>query len=128
MWQTAAYGEELAEPLPCNPLAVTFPLTRTWLRVSGALASRIDFTRLDPTTSEYTYRLLDAGGIVLESGAVNWFNPTALPYSTIDLLPSGSATPHLGIYEIVSGMMRIKWDDVARPPDLTGASEYSSAP
>jgi hypothetical protein len=128
MWQTAAYGEELTEPMPCNPLAVTFPLTRAWLRTSGSLPPRIDFTRLDPTTGEYTYRLLDAGGIVLESGAVNRFNPTALPYSTIDLLPSGSASPHLGIYDIVNGTMRIAWGDAARPADLTGASVYTLAP
>ncbi|MEK6698616.1 MAG: M23 family metallopeptidase, partial [Nitrospirota bacterium] len=128
MWRTAAYGEELTEPLPCNPLAVTFPLTRTWLRASGPLAPKIEFTRLDPTTSAYTYRLLDAGGIVLESGAVNWFNPRALPYSTIDLLPSGERAPHLGIYDIVSGTMRIIWDDAVRPTDLTGASVYTLAP
>ncbi len=132
IWSTARYQEELAEPLPCNPIAATFPMTRAWLRTSGgllvggSLVDRIEFIRLDPTTSAYDYRLLDAGGSVIESGTVD-LNPFVFPFSTIDLQPAGGPR-HLGIYDILSGTLRIAWGDAARPADLTGASEYSSAP
>ena len=62
LWQTAAYEEELAEPFPCNPMAVTFPLTRVWTRSSGSLPAVIEFTRPSPHTTEYGYTLRSIAG------------------------------------------------------------------
>ncbi len=126
IWQTAAYGEMLTEPLPCNPTTVSFPLARTWLRSSGPLAPKIEFTRLDPSTQAYTYRLLDADGTIVETGTVSQFDPGALPYATIDLLPAGGAAMHLGVIHIVGETMRVNWN-ASRPVDLSGASVYTFA-
>jgi len=127
IWPGARYMEELAEPFPCNPVAATFPLTRAWLRTSGSLAPRIELTRLDPTTTAYAYTLRDGLGTAIESGSIV-INPFASPHPTIDLLPVGGGAPHLGIYDVVSGTMRIAWDDATRPTTLTSASEHTLTP
>ena len=44
IWSNAAYIQEICEPFPSNPRSAAFPLTRTWIRQSGVLAARIDFT------------------------------------------------------------------------------------
>jgi murein DD-endopeptidase MepM/ murein hydrolase activator NlpD len=127
IWAGATYNEELCEPLPCNPRDLVFPLTRAWQRESGALAPRIEFTRLDPTTPDYRYTLRDAGGVALETGDVVQ-DPQAVPYPTLDLLPDGGGATHLGVYDIVGDLMSIDWSDVARPASLAGAGQYRFAP
>lgn len=127
LWADAAYNEELCEPLVCNPLEVAFPLTRAWSRETGSLAPTIEFTRLDPNTSDYRYTLRDAGGNAFESGVVSQ-GTLAMPNATIDLVPDGGGATHLGVYDIVGDTMWIDWDDVTRPASLAGASRYRFGP
>ena len=127
IWSAAAYNEEFCEPFACNPIDVSFPLTRQWARESGGLAPRIDITRLDPTTSAYDYTLRTAGGAVLETGSIT-FNPIALPHATIDLTPAGGGATHLGVYDIVDDTMWIDWNNAVRPVSLVGASVYRTSP
>lgn len=123
IWADAVYNEEFCEPLVCNPIDVTFPLSRTWHREAGGLAAQIEFTRLDPTTSDYRYTLRDVGGVAFEEGDVD-YNTGAAPHPTIDLIPDGGGATHLGVYDIVGDTMHIDWSDVARPTSLAGASRY----
>jgi murein DD-endopeptidase MepM/ murein hydrolase activator NlpD len=128
VWTTAAYAEELAEPFPCNPVVVTFPLGRTWSRTVGSLAPQIVFTRTDPNTTDYRYALLDAAGGTTELGSVVNLQPLALPTAGyLDLQPDEGGAPHLGIYNILDGQMSIDWG-ASRPADLSSASVYGSSP
>jgi len=126
IWTDATYGEELTEPYPCNPESASFPLTRLWQRSAGALAPRIEFTRAAPASSAYSYILRDAGNAIIETGSATIDVSTAPP--SIDLVPAGGGATHLGVYHVVSGQMLIDWDDAVRPPDLAGASSYTSDP
>lgn len=127
LWQTAAYEEELVEPFPCNPMAVTFPLTRRWTRSSGSLHAFIEFTHLGPRPTDYRYTLRSADEVVRESGTVVALQPSVtLDSGTFDLWRDGSPTAtHLARYRIVSNEMQIAWGP-ARPADLSGASVYST--
>ncbi len=128
LWQTAAYEEELVEPFPCNPIAVTFPLARVWTRIgTGSLAPVIEFTRQNPTTG-YRYTLRDLLGGILQSGAIVALQPSAtLDSGTFDLQPDGSpVATRFARYRIVSGDMSVAWGPV-RPVDLSTASLYSTA-
>lgn len=130
LWQTAAYNEELVEPFPCNPIAVTFPLTRVWTRISGSgvpFAPVIELTRTDPGTTDYRYTLRSTTGTVIQSGAIVALRPGAAPDSgTFDLRPDGSPVATLfARYRIISGDMRVAWGPI-RPVDLSGASIYST--
>ncbi|HSB63313.1 MAG TPA: peptidoglycan DD-metalloendopeptidase family protein [Thermoanaerobaculia bacterium] len=127
LWQTAAYEEELAEPFPCNPIAVTFPLTRVWTRISGSLPAVFELTRLDPHTTDYRYTLRNVLGAIVQSGAIVALQPSATPDSgTFDLRPDGSPIPTVfARYRIVSNDMQVAWG-ATRPADLSGASDYST--
>ncbi len=48
LWATAAYSQELTEPMATNPRGAAFPLTRVWMTMDAAAVSRIDFTHADP--------------------------------------------------------------------------------
>ena len=127
IWQTAAYGEELTEPFPCNALNVSFPVVRIWQRASGNLSIIIEFVRLTPERYEHRYSLRDSRfGPVTETGKVR-LQPNALPNAGhIELLPS-SGPPKLGIYRITGGEMLIDWG-TTRPANLSRGSRYTSAP
>ena len=127
VWSTAAFNQELCEPFASNPRDAVFPLTRTWTRQSGTGAARVEFRRLDPTTNDYDYELFDEQGTVTESGTVSIAPSGAL--STIDLRPSGSASVRLGLYDIVSGVMRLALGDGTggRPVSLAAAATYSTS-
>jgi hypothetical protein len=124
IWADAAYNEELTEPFPCQSLSVSFPLTRIWERTSGGLPPRIDFARASAAGSTYDYVLRDAADMEVESGTAS-IDPSTSP-AEIDLTPAGGGATHLGVYDVVSGQLRIDWDDVTRPTDLSGASEYAT--
>ncbi len=126
VWQTAAYEEELVEPFPCNPIAVTFPLTRVWTRISGSLPAFIEFTR-QGTATGYRYTLRTTAGDLLQSGAIVELRPgAALDSGTFDLLPDGASTPtRFARYQIVSNEMQVAWA-ATRPGDLSGTSVYST--
>jgi len=70
--------------------------------------------------------LRDAGNAVIETGTATVDISTPLP--SIDLVPTGGGATHLGVYQVISGQMLIDWNDAARPPDLAGASSYTSDP
>ena len=125
IWRTAAYNQELAEPFPANPRDAVFPLTRTWTRQAGDGPVRIDFRRLDPTTSAYEYSLVDELGAT-EAGTVSVTPAGTL--SAIDLRPARGATVRLGVYDIVGGSMRLDLGDGTggRPMNLASASTYST--
>jgi len=130
IWATAVYTPEFCEPFVGNPRTINLPLTRTWAKASGTLAQRIDFTRTDPGLSgrSYDYALYAGDGSLLESGTVSNFNTNGSPYSTLDLQPSGGGPARLGLYDIVSDLMRIDFaaPGAARPADLSQASAYST--
>lgn len=124
IWAEAAYAEELVEPFPCQSLSADFPLTRTWQRTAGSLSPRIEFSRAAPDSVIYDYALRDAVDAVIETGTAAI--DTSTTPASIDLIPDGAGTIHLGVYRVVSGEMSIDWDDVARPADLAGASTYQT--
>lgn len=125
LWSTARYWGELVEPLSCNPIDVTFPLTASRTRISGALSpARIEFTRLDASTNDTTYTLLDAANIAFEYGTVN-FDPFKR-IAEINLTPTSPAGPtRLGVLNIEGQDLMIDWDTTVRPTSLVGASHYA---
>ncbi|HJO26462.1 MAG TPA: peptidoglycan DD-metalloendopeptidase family protein [Planctomycetota bacterium] len=123
LWDTAHYMEELVEPLACNTVDVSFPLTAVRSLISGTLPAGLEITRSDATTYDMTYTLLDAAGVAFETGTVT-FNaaPTA---STIDFVPSTPAGPtRLGLVDINGEDLWLDWDTTTRPTSLAGASHY----
>ncbi len=126
IWANAAYNEELTEPFPCNPLAVSFPLTRTWTRTSGPLAQRIDFVRLDPHTQDYRYVLRNAAGTQVDAGTVSSLQTNRGPAGGLIDLHSDGGAVRLGRYRIIGAQMLITWA-AARPADLAAATAYTTA-
>ncbi len=132
IWATAEYDDELVEPYSCNPANVSFPLTRTWRRVSGSIQAQatdveaIELTRVDPTTRDYSYTLRDAFDTIIETGTVTWLNIKAIPDVEIDLKPDGVSATHRARIDILSHTMRINWDDTIRPADLSGAAVFNT--
>ena len=127
MWKTAAYNQELYEPFTANPRDITFLHTRTWRLQNGSFPARIDFRRPDPTTNDYDYTLFDPNDILIETGTVQ-LQPKGSSFPKIDLRPSDGEPSRLGLYDIVSNTMRIRWSDpgTARPSDLSDASIYTT--
>lgn len=125
LWSNASYREELVEPLRCNSLGSSFPLTASRSRITGSLsAAQIEFTRLDASTDAMTYNLLDGTGTVFESGIVSHLH-TASSTSELDLTPTSPAGPtRFGLMDIVGPDLWIDWDTLARPANLSGASHY----
>lgn len=124
VWRTAAYDVELTEPFTGNARDVTFPITRTWRRESGALAARIDFVRRDPASNVHTYVMYDDAGSVTERGSIAVFTPAG-SLSSIDVQPDSGAR-RLGVIDIVSGTMRLDLaaPGASRPRDLSAAAVY----
>lgn len=124
IWRTAAYDVELTEPFTGNARDVTFPITRTWRRESGALAARIDFVRRDPASNAHTYVMYDDAGSVTERGSIAVFTPTG-SLSSIDVQPDSGAR-RLGVIDIVSETMRLDLaaPGASRPRDLSAAAVY----
>ncbi len=118
VWATAAYFQELLEPLATNVRAITVT-TRTWMRAGGDGPAGIRFTR---TGSTYTYELLAESGTVVEAGTVS-LAPTSRP-PTIDLV-SPTAT-RLGTYDILSNELRLTLANpgISRPASVTPANVY----
>ena len=125
VWRTAAYNVELTEPFTGNTRDVTFPITRTWTRESGALPARIDLVRRDAASNVHTYVMYDGAGAVTERGSIAAFDPTAGSQTSIDFQPQSGA-PRQGLIDIVGGTMRLDLPapGAARPRDLNGASVY----
>lgn len=124
LWSTARYWGELVEPLACNPIDVSFPLTASRTRISGSLSpARMEFTRLDALTSDITYTLFDAANNVTEYGTVHF-----APFKRIgevNLTPTSPTGPtRLGVLNIEGQDMMIDWDTSVRPTSLAGASHY----
>jgi len=124
IWPNAKYYGELCEPFDRNPRDVEFPLTRSWTLESGTLSARIDFTRPDPATNDYTYSLIDSSGRTIESGTLQ-IEPLATPLATIDFQPRGGSTRR-GVYDIVSDRMELALADAgaSRPSSLSAATVY----
>lgn len=127
MWTTASYSGELTEPFPTNPRGAPLPLTRRWTLLSGDLPNAIEFTRANGYATDYTYRLLDAGGNVTDTGTAT-ITPWARPLTTIDLTPSNGGAPRLGLYDVVSASMRLVLSAPggARPGSFAGTSVYTT--
>ncbi|MDE0916508.1 MAG: peptidoglycan DD-metalloendopeptidase family protein, partial [Planctomycetota bacterium] len=124
LWVTARYAEELIEPLACNPVDVSFPLTASRTLVSGSLPARVEFTRDDATTYTTTYALYDGTDAVIETGTAN-YNPFKT-ISEINLNPVSPAGPtRLGVLDIQGDDMWIDWDTTSRPTSLASASHYA---
>lgn len=132
IWTTAEYDEELVEPYRCNPIDVSFPLTRVWSRESGIIVAQgtnvetIEFTRVAADLRDYTYTLRDVFDAVIETGTVPWMDIRENPYIAIDLKPDGGGATHRARIDIVSDTMRIDWNDTTRPADLSGAAVFST--
>jgi hypothetical protein len=124
LWNDASYSGELTEPFPSNPRDATFPLTRRWTRERGDLAETIELTRSTGTTNDYSYRLLDSTGRVIETGTAR-SNPAARPFPAIDLVPSSGGT-RLGLYDIVNNTMRLAIGaaGASRPGGFTNETTY----
>jgi murein DD-endopeptidase MepM/ murein hydrolase activator NlpD len=143
LWAAVAYDQELTEPFASNPRTAPdpFPIRRTWTLQSKPSASplppRIEFTYQSPATDptpqfRHDYALIDASGAVVEGGSVE-LQTLARPFTTIDLQPrdrngQASGPPRLGVYDIVSGTMRIDFGPpgAARPSDLSNAGVYTT--
>ncbi len=124
LFATAAYHEELCEPLECNEMNISFPLTTGWDLTSGSLAARIEFARDSAADYDYDYVLYDSTGTITESGAANW-SPIAGSDSQIDLTPSSGGATKLGLVDIIGATLQIDWDTTSRPTNLSGASVYT---
>lgn len=124
LWASAAYREELVEPLRCNPHPVTFPLTVSRTLVSGSLsAARMEFTRLAANSDVMTYTLFDAGGNAFESGDITWLL-ASYPLSKLEMTPSDLVPVRYCTMDIVGPDLWIDWDTINYPVDLTSASHY----
>ena len=123
MWQTATFVHELVEPFATNRRDLAFPATRTWTRAGGNGPAGLRFSRRSAGAADYEYALLSESGTIVESGTVV-LNVLTRPYPSIDLVAPTAA--RLGIYEIVSGEMRLSLANAgsARPTDLGLASLY----
>ena len=143
LWAGVAYDQELTEPFASIPRGALnpFPIRRTWTLQSkspgSALPPRIDFIYQDPATDptpqyRHDYALVDGRGTMLETGSVQ-LETMARPFTTIDLQPRDrngqpSGSPRLGVYDILSGTMRIDFGapGAARPSGLTRAAVYTT--
>lgn len=126
MWSTAAFFHELVEPFPGNPRNLSFPVSRTWIKAGGDGPPGIRFTRRTSRDPVYEYALLAESGTVFETGTVS-LSVTARPFPTIDLFAATAV--RLGVYDIVSGEMRLALADPGtdRPAGLAAASVYRTS-
>jgi uncharacterized protein (TIGR03437 family) len=114
LWSRAAYSVEMCEPFPSNPRDVQFPLTRTWVRQTGGLAERIDFTCQGPLSPVYGYALFDASNSVVERGTVE-FQSYGPQGTAFDLLPEGGVERRHGLMRIVGDTMQLDYSAAGRP-------------
>jgi len=126
LWNDAAYSGEPTEPFWSNPRDVTFPMTRRWTRQRGDLAEIIELTRPNGTSNDYSYRMLDAAGAVIESGTAQTA-PFERPFPTIDLSPTSGGSRR-GLYDIVNNSMRLVLGaaGASRPTGFTNESSYTT--
>jgi hypothetical protein len=104
LWSGAVFAHELVEPFATNPRDLRFGVTRTWTRAGGEGPAAVRFARADARAADYSYQLLAESGTPIEAGYVV-LNLSTRPYPSIDLVsPVGR---RLGIYDIVSGEMRL---------------------
>lgn len=129
IWSEAFYIQEFVEPFPTNPRDVAFPMTRSWLRQSGDLAMRLEFTRADAFDNDFAYLMRDGAGAVVERGRVQ-LEALAKPHSLIDFLPAGGAPRRRGLYSILDGIMRLDYGmpGAGRSPGLDAAATYTTTP
>ncbi len=130
LWPLCFYSQEPVEPRMHSDYAARMPLTSRWERRtsgSGSSAAQVQFTRLDATTNDYDYALLDSAGATTEWGQVN-FN-MAYPFGTLKFVPDASLGlgDRYGVYDIVEDVLTLDWDGAGTPSDLLGASVYDLA-
>jgi hypothetical protein len=125
MWSDAFYTQELVEPFTSNPRDVTFPMARAWLRASGGLAPRLEFTRADAFANGFSYVMWNETGSVAERGSVE-VEVLAKPFSTIDFIPVGGSERRRGLYSIRDATMQLDYSapGASRIANLAGASTY----
>jgi hypothetical protein len=126
--QLTAYNQELCEPFPSNPRAAVFPLTRSWIRQSGADPVRIEFTRLDVNTNSYQYRFFDDRGVQTEAGTIE-LSTSGSPPSSMALQPSGGGARRLALFDIEGDTMRLAIGAAGAPAPggLGGAAVYRTS-
>lgn len=124
LWTSAAYAAELTEPLASNDRNTTFPLTKAWVLITGAGPDIIEFTRVNPTTTDHAYAMRTSSGSTTETGTVGVTSHAG--QSTIDFTSSTGAVRR-GVYDIVDRALRLNLADagVPRPLSLAGAAVYS---
>lgn len=124
VWREAVFGQELVEPFPTNPRGAAFPMARVWTRVSGDLAESVTFVRVQPLGWDYDYAMADARGTTIERGTLTIDIASTPPW--VDLRPVGGGPQRRGVYDIVSGTMRLALGAPggARPGTLDLASAY----
>lgn len=124
LWSRAVFSHELVEPFITNSRDLTFPASRTWMRVSGDGPAGIRFTRRNARAAmEYDYALLADSGSAVEAGTLS-LSHTSKPTASFDLV---SATARrLAVYDIRSNELRLALAPPGspRPTDLTNASVY----
>jgi hypothetical protein len=127
MWPTAAFAHELVEPYATNPRDLVFPASRTWTRAGGNGPAGLRFSRGSASAADYEYSLLSESGTVVESGTVI-LDAATRPFPSLALV--SPTARRLGIYDIVSGEMRLSLANPGspRPTDLSLASVYRTAP
>jgi hypothetical protein len=122
----STFSAEFIEPFPSNPRSATIPITRTWTLQGGGLPPRLDVRRNSADGFDYDYWFIDASGKTTETGTLT-IEPRAT-LTTVDFRPSGGST-RLGVYDIVSGILRLRISDAgaSRPTSLAGASYYTTS-
>ncbi len=123
MWGTAVYQHELVEPFSTASRDLRFPASRTWTRAGGEGPAAVRVTRADARTADYSYQLLAESGTIIEAGSAI-VNLSTRPYPSIDLV--SALGRRLGIYDIVSGEMRLTLASpgAARPAALDSTHVY----
>lgn len=128
IWSQSAYRQMVCEPYLTNPRGLLGKPTviRTWMRTTGALANRIDFSCDFSDSGATGYTLYDANGNALEAGTAA-LTPVTAGTTTVDL--SSASGVRQGIVFAKDTLLRIAYSAPGgdRPADFTTASEYATA-
>jgi hypothetical protein len=127
IWSRSAYRQMVCEPYLSNPRGLLSKPTviRTWTRINGTLANRIDF-RCDFGDNEITgYTFYDASGRVLETGTAV-ITPVTAGTSAVDL--TGAGGTRRGVLFAKDTVLRIAYaaPGGSRPADFSAASGYAT--